>query len=448
MKSPKSDIQSQKFETVIGLEIHAQLLCDSKIFCDCSTKFGNEPNTNICPICTGQPGVLPKLNRKVVEFAVKASLALNMQKIIGESIFARKQYFYPDLPKDFQISQYKEPLAENGWLEIELDGQGPGEPGQAKKIGITRVHLEEDAGKLVHVGSDRIAGSTCSLVDFNRTGVPLMEIVSEPDIRSPREAQLYVQELAAILRYLGVCDAKMEEGSLRVDGNVSIRPFGQKEFGTKTEVKNMNSTKALKDALAAEVARQIKALENGEKIIQETRHYDEKTGKTISLRSKEEAHDYRYFPEPDLVPIVVTDEMMVEIKKSIGELPQAKIKRYVEELKISGEAADTIVADPLLAEFFEAGARQFDRPWILANWLVGSVAAYLNEKKVGIRQTKLTPENLINLVRQIDTGAISNKIAKEVIIKILETGEAAEEIIKASGVTQISSEAELAKIIK
>ncbi|MBU0686321.1 MAG: Asp-tRNA(Asn)/Glu-tRNA(Gln) amidotransferase subunit GatB [Candidatus Margulisbacteria bacterium] len=431
---------SKKYEIVIGLEIHAQLSTDSKIFCACSTKFGNEPNSNICPICTGQPGVLPTLNKKVVEFAVKTSIALNMKKIKGESIFSRKQYFYPDLPKDFQVSQYDKPLAEHGEIEIEVDHS-------PKKIGITRIHLEEDAGKLVHVGSDRITGSDFSLVDFNRTGVPLMEIVSEPDIRSPEEAKLYVQELAAILSYLGVCDAKMEEGSLRCDANISIRPVGQKEFGTRTELKNVNSTKALKDGLTAEVERQIEALESGEKIIQETRHYDEKTGKTIALRSKEEAHDYRYFPEPDLVPLVISDAMIAEARKDIGELPQAKIKRYVEKLNLSAEAADTIVAGKDLAEFFEKCLKSSDKAAELSNWIIGSVTAYLNEKKIGIGQSKLTPKKLVAMLNLIEKGTISKKIAKDVIVQLLETEKSAEEIVKASGTTQISDESEIEKII-
>ncbi|MCX5750509.1 MAG: Asp-tRNA(Asn)/Glu-tRNA(Gln) amidotransferase subunit GatB [Candidatus Saganbacteria bacterium] len=429
-----------KYESVIGLEIHAQLLTESKIFCSCSTTFGNEPNRNICPVCTGQPGVLPVLNKKVVEFAIKTALALHCQ-IAPYSIFARKQYFYPDLPKDFQISQYELPLATNGYVEINVNGN-------TRCIRIHRIHLEEDAGKLVHAGSDRIQGSTYSLVDFNRTGVPLMEIVSEPDMATPEEARAYVQEIAALLKSLGVCDAKMEEGSLRCDGNVSIRPVGDKNLGTKTEVKNVNSTKALKDALDAEIVRQIKAVDAGERIIQETRHFNENTGQTISLRSKEEAHDYRYFPEPDLVPLEVSKEWIDEIKQGIGELPAEKIKRYVEQFGIKTEDVETILESPGMAEFFEGAIRLYGKPQIVANWLTGEISAYLNAKKLEIKNSKLKISTLVGMLALIDKGTISGKIAKEVIVKMLDTGKSAEEIVKESGATQISDEGELIKAIQ
>ncbi|MFC1559976.1 Asp-tRNA(Asn)/Glu-tRNA(Gln) amidotransferase subunit GatB, partial [Candidatus Margulisiibacteriota bacterium] len=314
-----------EYEVVIGLEIHAQLLTDSKIFCGCSTKFGNPPNTNICPVCTGQPGVLPVLNKKVVDFAVKTALALDCKKVEGISIFARKNYFYPDLPKNYQVSQYEKPLAEHGHLEIEVKGK-------KKKIGITRVHLEEDAGKLVHKGAAGLRGADYSNVDLNRAGVPLMEIVSEPDIRTSEEAKVYVEELRNILVYLGVCNGNMEEGSLRCDANISLRPVGSKEFGTKTEVKNMNSFRFIQNALEAEIKRQKEILEEGGKITQETRLYNDETGETFSMRSKEEAHDYRYFPEPDLVPLELDKKWIEDIKKTIGELPGKKKEKYIKEL--------------------------------------------------------------------------------------------------------------------
>jgi aspartyl-tRNA(Asn)/glutamyl-tRNA(Gln) amidotransferase subunit B len=435
-----TQLTKNTFEAVIGLEIHAQLLTESKIFCSCSTTFGNEPNRNICPVCTGQPGVLPVLNKKVVEFAIKTALALHCQ-IAPYSIFARKQYFYPDLPKDFQISMYELPLATNGYIEITVNGE-------KKKIRIHRIHLEEDAGKLVHAGSDRIQGSTYSLVDFNRTGVPLMEIVSEPDMSTPEEARAYVQELAAILKSLGVCDAKMEEGSLRCDANISIRPKGDTKLGTKAELKNMNSTKALRDGIESEIERQISTVESGERIVQETRHYNEATGKTISLRSKEEAHDYRYFPEPDLVPLEIEKDWIEEIKKGIGELPAEKIARYVKEYGIKVEDVETILATPGMAEFFEGAVKLYPKAQVIANWLTGDVSAYLNNKKTTIDNCKLKIDNLIKMLELIDKGTISGKIAKEIIVKIMETGKSAEEIVKESGATQISDEGELVKIIQ
>jgi aspartyl-tRNA(Asn)/glutamyl-tRNA(Gln) amidotransferase subunit B len=315
-----------QYETVIGLEIHSQLATESKMFCGCSTKFGAKPNTNICPVCTGQPGVLPVTNKKAIELAIKTAIALKC-KIEPSSVFARKNYFYPDLPKDYQISQYELPLATKGYLNIEIDGK-------IKKIGITRVHLEEDAGKLVHKGAERIMGAEESLVDFNRTGVPLMEIVSEPDIRAPKEAAIFMQTLANLLQYIAVTDAKMEEGSLRCDANLSIRPVGQKEFGTKTEVKNMNSFKAVEKALAAEEKRHAEVLDEGGKIVQETRFYDDIKDVTVGMRSKEFAHDYRYFPEPDLVPVEPSKKWVEEIKSTIGELPEARKHRFMDKLKL------------------------------------------------------------------------------------------------------------------
>ncbi len=430
-----------KYEIVIGLEIHAQLKTASKIFCGCSTKFGDTPNTNICPVCTGQPGVLPVLNKKVIEYGIKTALALNC-KINKQSVFARKQYFYPDLPKDYQISQYDMPLAEHGQIEIESEGK-------KTKIGITRVHLEEDAGKLVHLGSDRLHGSEASLVDLNRTGTPLMEIVTEPDIRSAEEAKVFMQELRNLVVALGVCDGNMEEGSLRCDANVSIRPIGQKEFGTKTEVKNMNSFKMVQKALEAEIERQTQALENGERIIQESRLFDEKTGLTHSMRSKEEAHDYRYFPEPDLVPVEPSHEWIEEIRKTISELPQQMRQRYIDNFKMQKEEAQVFIDNADLAAFFEECIKLYNKEAKnIYKWILGDLQAYLKEKKTDIKATEFKPAELINLVEAIDQGTISGKIAKSVLAKAVETGKTVPEIIKESGSTQISDEGELVKIIQ
>jgi aspartyl-tRNA(Asn)/glutamyl-tRNA(Gln) amidotransferase subunit B len=428
-----------KYETVIGLEVHAQLLTESKIFCGCSAKFGAAPNTNICPVCTGQPGVLPVLNKKVVDFAIKTGIALKA-KIARHTIFARKNYFYPDLPKNYQVSQYELPVATGGHLDVTVDGI-------TKKIGITRVHLEEDAGKLVHQGAVGLKGSTGSLVDLNRTGVPLMEIVSEPDIRSPEEAKVYMQELRNILMSLGVCDGNMEEGSLRCDANVSLRPAGQKEFGVKAEVKNMNSFKAVQKALAAEVIRQTKILEEGGKITQETRLYDDASDSTVPMRSKEEAHDYRYFPEPDLVPVEIDNKWIDEMAKTIGELPQAKKARYMKDLGLPELDATILVDNKSLADFFEESVKLLNEPKEVSKWLVGDVLAYVNEKNKEISQLDLTPSNLIEMIKLIAKGTISRKTAKEVLIKVLDTGKNVNDIIAESGATQISDEGEIIKII-
>ncbi|MFC1766977.1 Asp-tRNA(Asn)/Glu-tRNA(Gln) amidotransferase subunit GatB [Candidatus Margulisiibacteriota bacterium] len=430
-----------EYEVVIGLEIHAQLLTDSKIFCGCSTKFGNPPNTNICPVCTGQPGVLPVLNKKVVDFAVKTALALDCKKVEGISIFARKNYFYPDLPKNYQVSQYEKPLAEHGHLEIEVKGK-------KKKIGITRVHLEEDAGKLVHKGAAGLRGADYSNVDLNRAGVPLMEIVSEPDIRTSEEAKVYVEELRNILVYLGVCNGNMEEGSLRCDANISLRPVGSKEFGTKTEVKNMNSFRFIQNALEAEIKRQKEILEEGGKITQETRLYNDETGETFSMRSKEEAHDYRYFPEPDLVPLELDKKWIEDIKKTIGELPGKKKEKYIKELGLPEHDATVILGDKDLAAFFEEGVKLGGKPKLLSNWVIGDLSAYLNEKKISITKANITPEQLIEMIKLIDKGTISGKMAKDILVKVLETGKSVSDVVSGSGMTQISDEGELVKAIQ
>lgn len=428
------------YETVIGLEIHAQLLTVSKMFCGCSTKFGNPPNSNICPVCTGQPGVLPVMNRKTLNFALKTALALNC-KIAGASIFARKNYFYPDLPKNYQISQYELPIAEHGYLEIEVNGK-------IKKIGIKRVHLEEDAGKLVHKGSDRIAGADYSLVDLNRTGIPLMEIVSDPDIKSPQEARIFMTELRSILRYLEVCDGNLEEGSLRCDANVSLRPVGETAFGKKTEVKNMNSFKAVQKALELEAERQKEILEEGGSIIQETRHYDEASNSTLTLRTKEEEMDYRYFPEPDLVPIRVEQNWIDEMQRTIPELPIQKLKRFIQNHQLSPTAAEGLVEEKEFAAFFEECLKLLNSPKTIANWMLGDLKAYLNAKNLTIKTCKLLPEHLTKLVSLIEKGTITGKIGKEILVQMLETGKKPEEIVNESGLTQISGEKELRDIIQ
>ncbi|PIS31322.1 Asp-tRNA(Asn)/Glu-tRNA(Gln) amidotransferase GatCAB subunit B [Candidatus Saganbacteria bacterium CG08_land_8_20_14_0_20_45_16] len=428
-----------QYEIVIGLETHAQLQTQSKMFCSCATKFGAEPNTNICPICTGQPGTLPVVNKKAIELAIKTALALNCQ-IESQSIFARKNYFYPDLPKDYQVSQYDRPLATKGYLEIEVEGK-------TKKIGITRVHLEEDAGKLTHQGAARIMGSEGSLVDYNRTGTPLMEIVSEPDIRTPQEASAYMEKLAALLRYIEVCDAKMEEGSLRCDANISIMPAGTKEFGTRTELKNMNSFKAVEKAMVVEAERQEEIIEAGGKITQETRVYDDTTGTTSSMRSKEEAHDYRYFPEPDLVPVEPSQEWVNEIKDSLGELPAERQARFMADYKLSNYNAALLISDKVMANFFEETIKLNNNAKAVANWLVGDITAYLKEQKKSITEVKFTPVKLAELLELIGKGTISGKIAKTVLLKVLESGQSVKEVVVESGMTQISDEDELVKVI-
>ena len=433
-----------QYEAIIGLETHCQLNTKSKIFCNCSTEFGLTPNQNVCPICLGMPGVLPVLNQKVLEYAVKAGLALNGE-IAAYSKFDRKQYFYPDLPKNYQISQYDLPIVEHGWLEIELiDAEG--NPTH-KRIGITRLHMEEDAGKLVHAGSDRLSGSAYSLVDFNRTGVPLVEIVSEPDMRSGQEAAEYAQELRRILRYLGVSDGNMQEGSLRCDVNISVRPFGQEKFGTKVEIKNMNSFNAIQRAIDYEIDRQIKALELGERIVQETRLWEEGAQKTISMRIKEGSSDYRYFPEPDLGPIEVSSEQLEKWKSELPELPAKKRRRYESELGLSPYDARVLTDDRLVAEYFEAAVAAQANPKQAANWVMGDIAAYLNTEKLGITQIALTPIVLAELISLIEDGTISGKIAKEILPDLLSQGGSAKKLVESQGLVQISDTGALEAII-
>ncbi len=433
-----------KYEAIIGLETHCQLSTNTKIFCNCSTEFGATPNQNICPVCMGMPGVLPVLNQNVLQYAVKAGLAIN-STIAPYSKFDRKQYFYPDLPKNYQISQYDLPIAEHGWLEIELlDDAGNS---TRKRIGVTRLHMEEDAGKLVHGGGERLSGSTYSLVDYNRTGVPLVEIVSEPDIRSGQEAAEYAQELRRILRYLGVSDGNMQEGSLRCDVNISIRPVGQEEFGTKVEIKNMNSFSAIQKAIDYEIERQTVAVESGERIVQETRLWEEGNQRTSSMRIKEGSSDYRYFPEPDLVPIEIPVEQLEQWKSELPELPAAKRHRYETELGLSAYDARVITDDRFVAEYFEAALAAKAQPKQAANWVMGDITGYLNNEKLNINQIAFKPQHLAELIALIENGTISGKIAKEILPELLSQGGSPQELVNRKGLVQISDTAELEKII-
>ena len=431
-----------EYEAIIGLETHCQLSTQTKIFSDSSTKFGADPNTNIDPVCMGLPGVLPVLNEKVLEYAVKAGLALNCS-IAKYSKFDRKQYFYPDLPKNYQISQFDLPIAEHGWLEIELI-DGDGNPIR-KKIGITRLHMEEDAGKLVHAGSDRLSGSTYSLVDYNRAGVPLVEIVSEPDLRSGQEAAEYAQELRRIMRYLGVSDGNMQEGSLRCDVNISVRPVGQKEFGTKVEIKNMNSFSAIQKAIEYEIERQIAAVEAGEKIIQETRLWEEGSQKTFSMRVKEGSSDYRYFPEPDLGPIEVSEEQMSSWRSELPELPADKRHRYEEALDLSAYDARVLTEEVATSKYFEATIAAGASAKGAANWIMGDIAAYLNKQKLSITEVALTPENLAKTISLIEKGTISGKKVKDKLKDLL-GGKSPDDVFK--GQEQISDPAVLIPIVE
>ncbi len=435
-----------QYEAVIGLETHCQLNTETKIFSCESTKFdGDNPNTNISPICLGYPGVLPVLNEKVLEYAVKAGLALNCQ-IAPYSKFDRKQYFYPDLPKNYQISQYDLPIAEHGYIEIEILEKPNSEPIH-KKIGITRLHMEEDAGKLTHGGSDSLAGSTYSLVDYNRAGIPLVEIVSEPDIRTGKEAAEYAQELRRIMLYLGISDGKMQEGSLRCDVNISVRPVGQEEFGTKVEIKNMNSFSAIQKAIDYEIERQIEAIENNEKIYQETRLWNEATQRTSSMRLKEGSSDYRYFPEPDLPPIEVSTTQLETWRSQLPELPIQKRQRYQSEMGLSAYDTKVIVDDRQVAEYFETACATGANSKQVANWIMGDIAAYLNNNELTIDTLPLKPENLAELVNLIEKGTISGKIAKDILPDLLTKGGSVQKLVESKGLTQNSDPDAIAKLI-
>ncbi|MGD1859264.1 MAG: Asp-tRNA(Asn)/Glu-tRNA(Gln) amidotransferase subunit GatB [Leptolyngbyaceae cyanobacterium] len=434
-----------QYEAVIGLETHCQLSTATKIFSPSSTTFGADPNTHIDPIVLGLPGVLPVLNQKVLEYAVKAGLALNCQ-IAPYSKFDRKQYFYPDLPKNYQISQFDLPIAEHGWLEIELVEPKTKEVSH-KRIGITRLHMEEDAGKLVHAGSDRLSGSAYSLVDFNRAGVPLVEIVSEPDLRSGQEAAEYAQELRRIMRYLGVSDGNMQEGSLRCDVNISVRPVGTEKLGTKVEIKNMNSFSAIQKAIEYEIDRQVAAVEAGEPIYQETRLWEEGSQRTISMRSKEGSSDYRYFPEPDLPPIEVSAKQLTDWQSELPELPAQKRDRYSQSLGLSAYDARVLTDERLVAEYFETAVHGGADAKLAANWITQDIAAYLNAEKLAISEMALKPEMLAEMIQMITAGTISTKIAKDILPELLSKGGSPQTMVEERGLSQISDPEQIAAII-
>lgn len=421
-----------KFETVIGLEVHVELKTESKIFSASPNHFGAEPNTNTTVIDLGYPGVLPVLNKKVVEYGMKAAMALNCE-IAPVTKFDRKNYFYPDNPKAYQISQFDKPIGEHGWIEIEVDGY-------KKKIGITRIHLEEDAGKLTH-------GNGYSLVDYNRQGTPLIEIVSEPDIRTPNEAYAYLEKLKSIIQYTGVSDCKMEEGSLRCDANISLRPVGQEEFGTKTELKNLNSFNFVRKGLEYEEKRQEEVLLSGGVIGQETLRYDEATNTTILMRVKEGSDDYRYFPEPDLLDIHIDEDWKARIRAEIPELPDERKKRYVEELGLPAYDAAVLTVTKEMADFFEATVHAGAEAKQASNWIMGEFSAYLKAEQKELDETALTAEGLAGMIKLIENGTISSKIAKKVFKELIENGGNAEQIVKDKGLVQISDEGALLKIV-
>lgn len=428
-------MSTSKYETVIGLEVHVELHTKTKIFCGCSTEFGAPPNTHTCPVCLGHPGVLPVLNRQAVDYAMKAAMALNCE--IGDvSKFDRKNYFYPDSPKAYQISQYDQPIGENGYIDIEVDGR-------TKRIGITRLHLEEDAGKLTHVD-----GGYASLVDFNRVGTPLVEIVSEPDISSPEEARAYLEKLRAIMQYCEVSDVKMEEGSMRCDANISLRPWGQKEFGTRAELKNMNSFRGVVRGLEYEQYRQGEILDEGGEVVQETRRWDEAQGKTFSMRGKEEAHDYRYFPDPDLVKIHIDQAWKDRIRASIPELPDARKARYTAEYGLPEYDAGVITSSKPLADLFENSLEYTSDAKAVSNWIMGDLLGYLNSNGLELPQVKLTGQGLGEMINLIEKGTISSKIAKTVFKEMLQSGKLPQQIVEEQGLVQISDEGAILEIVK
>jgi aspartyl-tRNA(Asn)/glutamyl-tRNA(Gln) amidotransferase subunit B len=426
-----------RYEPVIGLEVHVQLATRTKIFCGCPTSFGAPPNTNVCPVCLGLPGALPVLNRDAVELAIKASIGLNCQ-VRPQSRFARKNYFYPDLPKGYQISMYDEPLAEHGWVDIETGGA-------KKRIGITRIHMEDDAGKSMHEGfrdSDRY-----SYVDLNRSGTPLIEIVSDPDMRTSDEAYAYITEIKQALQFLDVSTCDMEKGHLRCDANVSVRLKGAAKFGTKAEVKNLNSFRFLKEALDYEIARQVALIESGGRVRQETRLYDPNTGETAGMRSKEEAHDYRYFPEPDLVPLRVSDAWIGQIRETMTELPRVKRARFIEEYGLREYDADVLTANRALSEYFETAAKIAGDPKTTANWVMGDLSGMLKSAGKDIAESPVSAQHLGELVALIGKGELSGKLAKEIFPKMFSTGDAPAIIVEREGLKQISDTGALEKII-
>ncbi len=430
---------NEKYEAVIGLEVHAQLLTNSKAFCGCTTKFGNTPNSNVCPVCLGMPGVLPVLNKNLVEFTLKMGLSTHCS-IAPKSIFARKNYFYPDLPKGYQISQYEEPICQKGYIDVEL------KDGSSKRIGITRIHMEEDAGKSIH------DMDVDTLVDVNRCGVPLMEIVSEPDMRTSHEAYQYLSAIKQIVTYLGICDGNMEEGSLRCDANVSVRRKGEKQFGTKTEVKNMNSFRNVERALEFEINRQIAVIEDGGAVVQETLLWDADKNVAVSMRSKEEAHDYRYFPEPDLVPVLVDQAWIANVKSTLPELPAERRNRFVDTFSLPRYDADILTIERELADYYEEAAKRLSKKdsesyKSISNWVMTDVLRVVNEEHIKVNDFPVSPENLAAMVNLIGEGVISGKIAKEVFEEMLKTREHPKTIVERKGLVQVSDAGALEKII-
>ena len=421
------------YEVVIGMEVHAQLLTKTKLFCSCSTSYGASPNTQVCPVCISLPGVLPVLNKKAVEFVVRTGLALNCE-IARMSLFSRKNYFYPDLPKNYQISQYDLPLCFNGYLDLSLNSK-------TERVKIRRVHLEEDAGKLLH------SGSSFSEVDLNRTGVPLMEVVTEPCITSPQLAHLYLTKLRNILLYLGVCNGNMEEGSLRCEPNISLRPKGEVELGVKTELKNLNSFKAVYKGLEYEIKRQREILESGGKVTQDTCRWDEKSSSTISMRSKEEAHDYRYFPEPDLLPLVIPESWEKEIKESLPELPEDRKRRFMEEFSLPEYDAGVITDSKSLADYYEECLKYYKNPKIVSNWVMGEFLRLLKLNEKEVEEAKISSQNLGEMLKMIEKGIISGKIAKTIFEEMFNTGKSPQIIVEERGLTQISDEEEIGKVV-
>jgi len=422
------------FEAVIGLEVHAQLKTKTKIFCACSTTFGAPANTHVCPVCLGMPGVLPVLNRKVVEFALRMALATDCT-IARQSRFARKNYFYPDLPKGYQISQYELPIAEHGFVDVSVDGR-------QRRIGITRIHMEEDAGKLIHDPDHPV-----SRVDFNRTGVPLIEIVSEPDIRSAREAGAYLRQLRSIVRYLEICDGNLEEGSFRCDANVSIRPRGTQNLGIRTELKNLNSFKHVEKALQYEIGRQQEVLADGGRVIQQTRLWDTDRNRTIAMRGKEQAHDYRYFPDPDLLPLQIDDQWIDRIRRELPELPAARKKRFMAGYRLPAYDADLLTSERELADYFEACLDFFPQPKAVSNWVMGTLLGFLHARAISIDRSPVSPEDLAGLLKLIDKGVISGKIAKSVFDEMAASGRPAGAIVEDKGLVQISDSQALESVV-
>lgn len=419
-------LEATGYEVIMGLEVHVQLKTNTKLFCGCSTQFGAKPNANTCPICLGMPGVLPVLNKQAVDFAITLGTALNCE-IAHWTKFDRKQYFYPDLPKGYQISQFDKPINGEGYLMV-----------GGRKIGIERAHLEEDAGKLVHQGAAGLSGASYSLVDLNRAGTPLLEVVSKPDIRSSEEARMYAETMRQLVRYLGVSDGNMEEGSMRCDVNISVRPKGQKEFGTKTEIKNVNSFRAIQRAADYEIERQVETIQDGGEIKQETRLWDEAKGQTVSSRSKEDAHDYRYFPEPDLRPVVIDQAWIDLLQSQMPELPAERLERYQTQFELSEYDAGVLVEFKELGDYFDETAKLNNNYKAIANWVMGDMTGYLKKQSIELADSKLTPQNMAQLIALVDSNKISNAIAKKILPELIDKGEAPEKVVESQGLTQVT----------